>query len=188
MIVFISIQFKAYWVKCRNTINTAHAKLMSPFFDLEKLRSVPGFETACIVDPYSGGKGNSIRYMSVSPRDNYMRAEGMKNLFVGGEKSGFYVGHTEAICTGSLAGHNAVRYLRNIDYLQLPSSLLIGDFISYSNEEMHKKDGTKKRFTFAGSIYFNRMKELGFYTIDKEKIEKRVNDVDLLDVYNNKLI
>lgn len=169
-------------------LDTGHAKLMSPFFDLEKLRSVPGFETACIVDPYSGGKANSIRYMAVSPRDNYMRAENMKNLFVGGEKSGFYVGHTEAICTGSLAGHNAVRYLVNMDYLKLPSSLVIGDFISYSNEEMHKKGGAKKRFTFAGSIYFNRMKELGFYTIDKEKIKKKVEDVDLLGIYNNKLI
>jgi len=169
-------------------LDTGHAKLMTPFFDLEKLRSVPGFETACIVDPYSGGKGNSIRYMAVSPRDNYMRAEGMKNLFVGGEKSGFYVGHTEAICTGSLAGHNAVRYLTNKGYLQLPSSLSIGDFISYSNEEMHKKEGAKMRFTFAGSIYFNRMKELGLYTIDKDEIEKRVKDVDLLGVYNNKLI
>lgn len=169
-------------------LDTGHAKLMSPFFNLEKLRSVPGFETACIVDPYSGGKGNSIRYMAVSPRDNYMRAEGMKNLFVGGEKSGFYVGHTEAICTGSLAGHNAVRYLANMEYLQLPSSLLIGDFISYSNEEMHKEGGAKKRFTFAGSIYFNRMKELGFYTIDEEEIKKRVNDVGLLEIYNTKLI
>ena len=169
-------------------LDTGHAKLMSPFFNLETLRSVPGFENACIVDPYSGGKGNSIRYMAVSPRDNYMRAEKMKNLFVGGEKSGFYVGHTEAICTGSLAGHNAVRYLANIDYLQLPSSLLIGDFISYSNEEMHKKDGSKKRFTFAGSIYFNRMKDLGLYTIDKAKVQKRVENVDLLGVYNKKLI
>lgn len=169
-------------------LDTGHAKLMTPFFDLEKLRSVPGFETACIVDPYSGGKGNSIRYMAVSPRDNYMRAENMKNLFVGGEKSGFYVGHTEAICTGSLAGHNAVRYLANMEYLELPKILLIGDFISYSNEEMHKEGGTKKRFTFAGSIYFNRMKKLGFYTIDKNEIEKRVKDEDLLGIYNNKLI
>ena len=80
-------------------IDTGHAKLMTPFFELEKLRKVPGFEHACIVDPYSGGKGNSIRYMAVSPRDNYMRAKGIKNLFVGGEKSGFYVGHTEATTT-----------------------------------------------------------------------------------------
>ena len=169
-------------------IDTGHAKLMTPFFDLEKLRKVKGFENACIVDPYSGGKANSIRYMAVSPRDNYMRAIGIENLFVGGEKSGFYVGHTEAICTGSLAGHNAVRYIANIEYLQLPSDILIGDFLTYSNEEMHKKDGNKKRFTFAGSIYFERMKELGFYTIDKDKIKEKVEKANLLGIYDKKII
>ncbi len=161
---------------------------MSPFFELEKLRSVPGFENACIVDPYSGGKGNSIRYMAVSPRDNYMRAEGMSNLFVGGEKSGFYVGHTEAICTGSLAGHNAVRYLADMELLELPDTLLIGDFINYSNIEMHKEGGHKKRFTFAGSIYFNRMKEKEFYTMDKDVIRRKVEDVDLIGVYDKKIL
>lgn len=80
-------------------IDTGHAKLMSPFYNLEKLRLVPGFENAMICEPYSGGKGNSIRYMSVAPRDNYMRAKGVSNLFVAGEKSGFYVGHTDAIRT-----------------------------------------------------------------------------------------
>lgn len=169
-------------------LDTGHAKIMTPFFNLENLRSVPGFEEALIVDPYSGGKGNSIRYMAVSPRDSYMRAENMSNLFVGGEKSGFYVGHTEAICTGSLAGHNAVRYIAKKQLLELPSSILIGDFLKYSNEEMHKEGGSKKRFTFAGSIYFNRMKELGFYTIDKDVIRDRVDKVGLLDIYNKKLL
>ena len=78
-------------------IDTGHAKLMSPFYNLEKLRMIQGFENALIVDPYSGGKGNSIRYLSVAPRDNYMRVKGVSNLFVAGEKSGFYVGHTEPI-------------------------------------------------------------------------------------------
>lgn len=80
-------------------IDTGHAKLMAPFYNLEKLRSIPGFENAIIVDPYAGGKSNSIRYLSVSPRDNYMRAKGMSNLFVAGEKCGFYVGHTEVFWT-----------------------------------------------------------------------------------------
>ena len=39
---------------------------MSPFYNLEQLRKVPGFEKAMICDPYSGGRGNSIRYMSVA--------------------------------------------------------------------------------------------------------------------------
>lgn len=169
-------------------IDTGHAKLMSPFFNLEKLRLVPGFEGALIVDPYSGGKGNSIRYLSVAPRDNYMRAKGVDNLFVAGEKSGFYVGHTEAICTGSLAGHNAARSCIGMYLIQLPTNLLIGDFIAYSNNEMSKPDGDKLRFTFAGSIYFNRMKELGFYSTDKSTICDRVKKVGLEGLYNKKII
>lgn len=169
-------------------IDTGHAKLMSPFYNLEKLRMVPGFENAMICEPYSGGKGNSIRYMSVAPRDNYMRAKGVSNLFVAGEKSGFYVGHTEAICTGSLAGHNAARSCVGMYLLQLPTNLLIGDFIAYSNNEMHKPDGNKLRFTFAGSIYLNRMKELGFYTTDKNVIANRVRKASLEGIFDKVII
>lgn len=169
-------------------IDTGHAKLMEPFYNLEVLRMIPGFENALIVDPYSGGKGNSVRYMSVAKRDNYMRAKGISNLFVGGEKAGFYVGHTEAICTGSLAGHNAARYCANKYLIQLPTNLLIGDFIAYSNNEMIKPDGDKLRFTFAGSIYFNRMKDLGFYSIDSNVALERVRKVSLEGLYDKKVI
>lgn len=169
-------------------IDTGHAKLMEPFYNLEVLRMIPGFENALIVDPYSGGKGNSVRYMSVAKRDNYMRAKGISNLFVGGEKAGFYVGHTEAICTGSLAGHNAARYCANKYLIQLPTNLLIGDFIAYSNNEMSKTDGDKLRFTFAGSIYFNRMKDLGFYSIDSNIALERVRKVSLEGLYDKKVI
>ncbi len=92
-------------------IDTGHAKIMTPYFPLEVLRTIPGFERARYADPYAGGKGNSIRYLSVAERDNTMRVKGFSNLFCGGEKSGLFVGHTEAITTGSLAGHNAARYL-----------------------------------------------------------------------------
>ena len=169
-------------------IDTGHAKLMAPFYPLEKLRKIPGFEGAIIVDPYSGGKGNSIRYLSVAPRDNYMRVTGVDNLFVGGEKSGFFVGHTEAICTGSLAGHNAARNSIGMYLLQLPTSIAIGDFIACANKELSKEGSDRLKFTFAGSVYFNRMKELGFYTIDKKVIEDRVKKAGLGGIFNKKII
>lgn len=169
-------------------IDTGHAKLMSPYYPLEKLRKIPGFEKVMIVDPYAGGKGNSIRYASVAKRDSYMRAKGMSNLFVGGEKSGFYVGHTEAICTGTIAGYNAARYCADIYLLQLPTNILIGDFLSYSLNEFEKEDGNMKKFTFAGSLYFERMKELDFYTIDKEKIYDRVKKASLIDIFKKKIL
>ncbi|MFI3209568.1 MAG: FAD-dependent oxidoreductase [Peptostreptococcaceae bacterium] len=169
-------------------IDTGHAKLMSPFYPIDKLRKIPGFEGAMIVDPYAGGKGNSIRYAAVAKRDSYMRARGICNLFVGGEKSGFYVGHTEAICTGTMAGYNASRYCADVYLFKLPTNILIGDFLSYSLEEFNKEDGNMKKFTFAGSIYFERMKELDFYTIDKEKIQNRIEECGLTDIFKKKVL
>ena len=73
----------------------------------DQLREIEGFENARYVDPYAGGKGNSIRYLSVVQRTDGMLVRGAENVFCGGEKSGLFVGHTEAITTGSLAGYNA---------------------------------------------------------------------------------
>ena len=44
---------------------------------------------------------------------------------------------------------------------------------------MSKPDGEKLRFTFAGSIYFDRMKELGFYSTDSNVALERVRNANL---------
>lgn len=169
-------------------LDTGHAKLMTPFMPLEKLRQVPGLEEARYVDPYAGGKGNSIRYLSTAPRDDFMRVHGLENLFVGGEKSGLFVGHTEAISTGSLAGHNAARWLAGKEPLMLPKETAIGDLISYANETLAKEDGVYHRYTFAGSEFFARMKERGLYSTDPDKIKHRIQALDLAGVYKHRLL
>lgn len=169
-------------------LDTGHAKLMTPFMPLEKLRQVPGLEEARYVDPYAGGKGNSIRYLSTAPRDDFMRVHGLENLFVGGEKSGLFVGHTEAISTGSLAGHNAARWLAGKEPLTLPKETAIGDLISYANETLAKEDGVYHRYTFAGSEFFARMKERGLYSTDPDKIKHRIQALDLAGVYKHRLL
>lgn len=161
---------------------------MTTYYPLEKLRKIKGLENAKYVDPYAGGKGNSIRYLSVAPRDDNMKVKGVTNLFCAGEKSGLFVGHTEAIVTGTLAGHNAVRHDLGIPYLILPRATVLGDIIAFANEESQSREGKKNRYTFAGSVYFNRMKELGLYTIDKEEIQKRVSQLNLDGVFSKKLI
>lgn len=165
-------------------IDTGHAKLMTSYFKLEDLRRVEGFENARFVDPYAGGKGNSIRYMSVGLRDEYMRADEIENLFLGGEKSGFFVGHTEAITTGSLAGYNAARMADGKPPLELPRELAVGDIISFANEMLAAEEGYRKRLTFAGGTYFQRMKELGLYSTDSEKIRERVQSCVMENIYN----
>ena len=99
-----------------------------------------------------------------------------------------YGWNAEAICTGSLAGHNAARSCVGMYLIQLPTNLLLGDFIAYSNNEMQKPDGDKLRFTFAGSIYFDRMKELGFYTTDPLVVLNRVKKASLEGIFDKRVI
>ena len=60
-----------------------------------------------------------------------MKVKDVENLFCGGEKSGLFIGHTEAISTGSLAGHNAGRAARGETLITLPESTAIGSLLTY---------------------------------------------------------
>ncbi len=154
-------------------LDTGHVKLMAPFYPLTDLRRVPGLQDARYDDPYSGGIGNSIRFLAMAPRNNALLVDGTRNLFCSGEKVGPLVGHTEAICTGALAGHNAVRRALGKDLVELPSSLAVGDIIAHSNEQV-RAGNLGAKFTFAGSSYFERMKALGLYSTDRPAIHARV--------------
>ena len=169
-------------------LDTGHAKLMTTYYPLEKLRKINGFENAKYIDPYAGSKGNSIRYLSVAPRSNDMLVTGIENLFCAGEKSGLFVGHTEVIVTGTLAGHNSVRKNLGMPFLILPESLAIGDIISFANKNIESREGRKTRYTFAGSVFFKRMLEKNLYTLDVKEIERRVKKVNLDNIFSTKLI
>jgi hypothetical protein len=169
-------------------LDTGHAKLMTPFYNLERLHKIPGFENARYEDPYSGGKGNSMRYFAMAPRDNRLQVTGVDNLFCGGEKAGLLVGHTEAIVTGTLAGHNSVRLAMGLEPLELPANLAVGDAIAFVKKEMHTEAGMGKKYTFSGSVYFERMKTLNLYTTDTGAIKNRVENLGMSGIFNVKLV
>lgn len=169
-------------------LDTGHAKLMSSFYPLDKLRRIPGLENARYEDPYSGGIGNSIRYLSIAPRDNRMKIRGIDNMFCAGEKSGLFVGHTEAIVTGSLAGHNSVRLMKGMGLLELPVNLACGDLISFANERIQTEEGLRTRYTFAGADYFQRMKDLNLYTTDQSILKSKIEKMNLLNIFDERLI
>ncbi|HCW03791.1 MAG TPA: FAD-dependent oxidoreductase [Clostridium sp.] len=169
-------------------LDTGHAKLMTSYYPLNKLRKINGLEDAKYVDPYAGGKGNSIRYLSVAPRSDDMKVKGLDNIFVGGEKAGLFVGHTEAITTGSLAGHNAVRYALGMPLLILPRTTVLGDLITFANYQLSTKEGRRNRYTFAGAEYFKRMVDRGMYTTDIQSVKGRIEKLNLTDVMNQKLV
>lgn len=161
---------------------------MTPFFPLNNLRQIPGFENARYEDPYAGNLGNSMRYLAISPRDNYLKTEGLENLFCAGEKAGPLVGHTEAICTGTLAGANAVRWVADKKLIEIPRELSVGDAIAYVKEQMKTEEGISKKYTFSGSVYFERMKKQGLYTTDIDEIKDRVEKAGMTNVFNQKVV
>jgi len=164
-------------------LDTGHAKLMSAYYPLDILRQIPGFENARFEDPYSGGIGNSMRYLGMLPRDNTLKVDGLRNVFCGGEKAGLLVGHTEAIVTGTLAGHNAARMALGKNPIELPASLACGDAIAHVRERMQSKEGLTKKFTFSGSVYFERMKQNNLYTTDITAIQQRVEAANMKDIF-----
>jgi len=90
--------------------------------------------------------------------------------------------------TGSLAGHNSVRLGIGMPLLELPRNLASGDIIAFANEEIESNQGLKKRYTFAGSLYFERMKNLNLYTTETENIKKKIKRLDLLNIYKEKIV
>lgn len=164
-------------------LDTGHAKMMTPFYPLEKLHRIPGFENARYEDPYAGGKGNSMRYFDMSPREDSLKVIGMDNLFCGGEKAGLLVGHTEAIVTGVLAGYNSVRHARGEELLVLPGETAVGEAIRHVNEKMKTPEGIGKKYTFSGSVFFEHMKKQGLYTTDIPAIQTRIHDLGLTNIF-----
>jgi hypothetical protein len=168
-------------------LDTGHAKLMTSYYPLDILRQVPGFENARFEDPYAGGIGNSIRYLGMLPRDNCLKVDGLKNVFCGGEKAGLLVGHTEAIVTGTLAGHNAARYVRGFEPIEIPRSLACGEAIAFVKAEMQTGEGLTRKYTFSGSVFFERMKNKGLYITDIEEISRRVTQAGMTGAFAGQL-
>jgi len=164
-------------------LDTGHAKLMTPFYSLEKLHKIPGFENARYEDPYAGGKGNSMRFFDMAPRTNALQVIGLKNLFCAGEKAGLLVGHTEAIVTGVLAGYNATRHISNMPLLEISRKTAFGEAVAYVNEEMQREEGLGKKYTFSGSVLFEHMKKLNLYETDVNRIQENIKNEGLWNVF-----
>ncbi len=169
-------------------LHTGEAKIMVPYLPLRTLRSIPGLSRACYLDPCSGGLGNSVRYNAIAPHDLTLRVTGCENVFCAGEKVGLVVGHTEAILTGTLAGHNAVRSALGIDLMEIPSTLMCGDFLSFVSRRLQSIEGLHDKYTLSGSVYFEHAVGSGLYTTDTQVIGDRVRDSGLSGIFAVKLV
>ena len=156
-------------------LHNGRVKLMTTHVPLQQLRQVRGLENVRYADPYAGTVGNSMRYAALAPRDDAMQVQGgADHLFCGGEKAGLLVGHTEAIVTGTLAGHNAARQAAGLAPRVLPDTLAVGDAIRHVRERMATPEGMGEKYTFSGAGYFQRMQQRGLYSADPAAIRRRV--------------
>jgi len=169
-------------------LDTGQAKVVTTYMPLHEIRQVPGFESVRYEDPYAATVGNSVRYAAMVRREDTMKVTGgPDNLFCCGEKSGLLVGHTEAMVTGALAGHNAVRSLADLDLLELPNTLAAGYGISFTREGMETEAGMGKKYTYSGSFLFDAMIEEGLYTTDHGVITDRVETTGLTGILAHKV-
>ena len=167
-------------------LDTGHAKMMAPFFPLDKLHMIPGLENARYEDPYAGGRGNSVRFLAMCPRSDDLKVSGLDNLYCAGEKAGPLVGHTEAMVTGTLAGYNCAAALAGKPALILPRSLASGEAVAWTGEEMSAQSSLSRKYTFSGGCLFDRMKGLGLYLTSAGDVRQRVRALGLEGIVSGK--
>jgi len=167
-------------------LDTGTAKMMASFFALAELRRLPGMARARYEDPAAGGVANSVRFMAQVRHDAGLRVTGLANLFCAGEKSGPLVGHTEAVATGMLAGHNAARAALGAKALALPGSTVVGDLVACVTSAV-RRGKLDERYTFAGAAFFDRMVRRGLYVTDVEAVSARVAGSGLRGVFDREV-
>ncbi len=155
-------------------------------FRLASFRKIPGFEHVQIEYPMGGGGHNFVAYMSITPRENSLRARGFANLFIAGDKTGMG-GIIETTVNGVLAGHNAARAAFGKEPMELPRDTVIGDLIAYRGERMATSADLNDQISMAHGVYFKRMKELGFDNTDPAAIHKRIAALGLTNIFSQSL-
>jgi hypothetical protein len=166
------------WITHNQTV-----KFTAPYVPMWKLRQIPGFWRARYIDPLNGGKGNSMRFLAMAPRDDYMQVPGPENLFVAGEKSGILVGIAEVISTGLLAGHNAARQALGQPLLKISTDTMVGESIEWVGRQMETPEGLKQRYTFSGAVLLDHLKEKGLYTRDRTAIWQSVRQCGMSNIF-----
>lgn len=156
------------------------------YFTLANLRKIPGFENASIEHPMGGGGYNYISCMSITPRENSLRAKDFKNLFIAGEKTGV-PGVVDVISTGILAGNNAARVAFGGEPVELPRSAVIGEMIALRGENMATSQDLRVPYSLAHGVFYERMKKLGLSSTDPTVIHKRINGLGLTGLFSQRL-
>lgn len=186
----VSVQIKA----CRQYTSEAYAnnlilldtgaiKMMVPFLPLTILRRLDGFAEAVFRDPLGGSRGNSIRFSGLVERDRRLMVPPLKNLFAAGERAGLGLGHTEAMVTGTLAGHNAWRLSRGAELLELPRGCVCGEFVALTGLQEGRAEKCEIVYSLSGGPLWEHLQREALYSTDRETIGRRLKALGLLGIF-----
>ena len=81
------------------------------------------------------------------------------------------------------SGDNAVKCARKEPLLTIPTTLAIGDAIQYVRTQMQTEAGMGLKYTFSGTVYFERMQQRGLYSTDIVQIEDRVQKAGMSGIF-----
>jgi hypothetical protein len=154
---------------------------------LEMLRSVKGFENVEPEDPKQPAY-NKIAQMSIVPTDESMKVDEFHNLFAAGAHSAFTDGVIDCLCTGLVAGHNAVRAALGMPLITLPRTLVMGDFIASTREMARSyQKGMIKEGNMGAGPYYKKMLANGLFCLDPEVIRCKVEQAGLVGIFGKRL-
>lgn len=145
------------------------------------LRQIPGMEDAMIVQPLAGHKGHVVEGLAIAPRENTLQVKGFDNLFCGGIKSGHALFLLDVVCSGDLAGYNAVMTAMGRECLELPTSLGVGAFIDHVGSLVKSEDGLQQ----SPQADEATLRKLGVYRETEAEIRAEVSRVGLMNIYGH---
>ena len=67
--------------------------------------------------------------------------------------------------------------------LVLPEESVLGYTIDYVRQQMQTPEGLGLKFTFSGSVLFERMKQKKMYSTDADAIKERVKKAGLKGIF-----
>ncbi|GFO56680.1 hypothetical protein GMSM_36870 [Geomonas sp. Red276] len=121
------------------------------------------------------------------PCDHALRVAGLSNVCCAGDRAGFLHGQSEAILTGTLAGHNAARLAWGLDPVALPTVLACGDGIAWGLEHRGASGGFDETYTFSGWALFGHQRERSLDSTDAGEIAERVEAAGMTGFFARKL-
>jgi hypothetical protein len=143
------------------------------------LRQIPGLEDAVITQPLAGHRGHAVEGLSILQRENTLQVKGFDNLFCAGIKSGHALFLLDVVCSGDLAGYNAVRKAAGENPLELPRSLAVGAFVGHVNSLVGTEEGLRQ----SPQADEKTLRALGVYRETEIEIREEVNRVGLTNLY-----